>query len=68
MSEIAPLFATRGNASRIAGHLGVPIQTVASWKDKAAIPGWRRAAVLAAVQQLKIEVPVETLTYLARAE
>lgn len=65
MSEIENLFAERKRVSAIARELRAPIGTVWAWKKNGSIPAWRRPSVLAAVNRLGIEVPAETIAYLA---
>lgn len=65
MSLITPLFSERKRLTAIANEIRTPVATVWSWKKKGEIPRWHRASVLAAVNRLGIEVPLDTLAYLA---
>ncbi|MYL97225.1 hypothetical protein GR702_05495 [Novosphingobium sp. FGD1] len=65
MSEIESLFAERKRVSAIAREIRAPVGTVWAWKKNGAIPPWRRPSVLAAVNRLGIDVPAETIAYLA---
>jgi hypothetical protein len=65
MSHIAPLFAERRRLTAIANEIRAPIGTVWVWKKNGSIPQWRRASVLAAINRLGIDVPAETIAYLA---
>lgn len=65
MSAVETLFSERKRLSAIANEIRTPVATVWSWKKKGSIPTWRRPSVLAAVNRLGIEVPAETIAYLA---
>lgn len=66
MQIVESIFAGRGRVSSIAREMRSPIGTVWMWKKNGAIPRWRRPAVLAAVQRLDIQIPPETIAYLAK--
>ncbi|EJU14954.1 hypothetical protein LH128_01222 [Sphingomonas sp. LH128] len=68
MLAVQTLFSERKRVSAIAHEMRTPIPTVWSWKKKGEIPPWRRASVLAAVNRLGIDVPAETLAYLAAGQ
>ena len=69
MDHVHHVFDAFGKVKVLADEVGLPIQTVCSWRKNAAgkpnIPAWRRADVLAALNRRKLTVPPETLAWLA---
>lgn len=68
MDPVTEIFAAFGKSpTALSKATGVPVQTVCDWrrKGKAHIPVWRRATVLAAIQQAGKSVSASTLAYLA---
>lgn len=61
------LLNPRGRVTQLARELRVPVGTVWSWKQKQAIPAWRRPAVLTSAHRLGLELPAHVLVYLAQA-
>ena len=67
MDTVAIIFAALGGTKAIAADIGVPYQTVYSWKAKNYIPGWRRPAIAEMARRRQKRLPDDAAIYLAVA-
>ncbi len=68
MDPVTELLGPRGRVAAIARNIRSPHATVWEWKNNAAIPHWRRPAVLEACRQLRLTTSPEVISYLAAVD
>ena len=68
MHIVDQIFVAMGESTAIATAMGLPIQTVNSWKTSGNIPSWRRPPLLDAAKRGDCQLAPDLLAYLASAD
>lgn len=59
MSDLVDLIDALGGVSALARDMGVPVQTVHSWKAAERVPQWRLDALRTAAERKGVSLPRE---------